>query len=339
MRVCWTMVTALCAAAAACAEPVVERPPGEPLLRAEDDLAIVEAWADLPEGPMDLLDRFEAVVEVRADAGVRIENWSIDDAFGDALLVTVVEAQELANQGDLGGWFGRYAVVVEPLVDGELSFGPLRLSYLVDPDPETDPTQLEPTRTRIESQALPLVVRGPDGDIATEPKGAKGAIEAERPFDWRTVLIAGTAAGVLLPAIAAFVLAARTTQWRKRSEAPQRCEEELAALRRVVHAAEPSGLGVDSAAVSTEVMQSVRAMLDDAYGLRTRALSGPEMIASERVRSVLSADAFERLREVVESTEGARFAGERFGAGEADRILDAANALARAVTSQRRATV
>jgi len=338
MNTRWMIAGAVCLSGLAIAEPVVERPSAEPLLRAEDDMAIVEAWADLPAGPMELLDRFEAVVEVRADASVRIENWTIDDAFGDALLVTVVEAQELANQGDLGGWFGRYAVVVEPLVDGEVGFGPLRLSYLVDPDPETDPTQLEPTRTTIESDALRLVVRGADGEIVSDPRSPKGAIEAERPFAWRTVLIAGLAAGVLLPAFAALVLAARTTQWRKRSEAPQRCEAELNALRRVVHAAEPGGLGVDSAAVSSEVMQSVRAMLDDAYGLRTRALSGPEMIASERLRSVLSADAFDRLRVVVDSTEGARFAGERFGASEADRILDAASGLARSVASQRRAT-
>ena len=339
MNTRWIMAGVVWLSGAAIAEPVVERPSGEPLLRAEDDLAIVEAWADLPQGSLDLLDRFEAVVEVRADAGVKIENWSIDDAFGDALLVTVIDAQELENLGDLGGWFGRYAVMVEPLVDGEVGFGPLRLSYLVDPDPESDPTQLVPTRTIIESDALQLIVRGPDGEIVSEPTDAKGAIEAERPFDWRPVLLGGAAAGVVLPTLAALVLAARTTRRRKRSEAPQRCEAELDALRRVVRAAEPSGLGVDSGAVSTEVMQSVRAMLDDAYGLRTRAMSGPEMVASERLRSVLSADAFDRLRVVVESTDGAKFAGDRFDAVEAKRVMDAASDLARAIASQRRAMV
>lgn len=336
MRVRWTIVTGLCALATAIAEPVVERPAGEPLLRAEDEMAIVEAWAELPAGPMDLLGRFEAVVEVRADASVRIENWSIDDAFGDAMLVTVVEAQRL-ERVELGGWFGRYAVVVEPLVDGEVSFGPLRLSYLVDPDPEADPTQLEPTRTGIESDAITLEVRGPGGEVPERPRQAKAAIEPEKPFDWRPLLIGGAALGVVLPIGAALVMAARTSKRRRRSDAPERCAEELEALRRVVRAGAPSGLGVDSAAVAGEVMQSVRAMLDDAYGLSTRNLSGPEMIKDARVRSVLSADALEWLGEVVESTEGARFAGASFDAQGAERVIESAAALARAVGSQRRA--
>jgi hypothetical protein len=337
MRVWLAIAGGLWLAATAAAEPVVRRPVGEPILRAEDDRATIEAWAELPTEPMDLLGRFEAVVEVRADAGVRIDGWTIDDAFGDALLVTVIEAQELERGDELGGWFGRYAVLVEPLIDGDVGFGPLRLSYLVDPDPETDPTQLEPVRTRIESEALGLVVRGPGGELPGQPSGAKSPIEPERPFDWRIVLIAGAASGVVLPTLAALVLAARTSRKRTRNEAPQECEAKLDALERVVGAAEPGGLGVNGAAVANEVMDAVREMLDDAYRLGARALSGPELVANDRVRLVLSAQACERLEDLVEASEGVRFAGRTIDAAEAAAMIDGARALARAVASQRRA--
>lgn len=341
MRTVWAIMgslcLSLCLSGAAMAEPAVERPEGEPLLRAEDERAIVEAWADLPEGPMELLGRFEAVVEVRADAGVRIEDWSIDTAFGDELLVTVSEAQELENRGELGGWFGRYAVVVEPLMDGDLDFGPLRLSYLVDPDPEADPVQLEPVRTRIESGVLTISVRGPGGDVPRDAAGSKPAIEAEEPFDWRLVLIAGAAGGVVLPVLGALVLAVRSSRRRSRSDAPERCLEKLAALERVARAAEPGGLGVNGSALATEAMGSVRSMLDDAYGLGTRSMSGLEMVASAGVRAVLSADACDHLRGLVETTEGARFAGEVITEDEAAAIIASARELARSVASQRRA--
>lgn len=337
MRAWLAILGGLWLAATAAAEPLVRRPAGEPILRAEDERASVEAWAELPSGPMDLLGRFEAVVEVRADAGVNIESWSIDDVFGDAMLVTVIEAQELERAEELGGWFGRYAVLVEPLIDGEVSFGPLRLSYLVDPDPDTDSTQLEPVRTRIASEVLELVVRGPGGEVPAEASGAKAPIEPEPPFDWRIVLIAGAASGVVLPTLAALVLAARTSRRRRRSEAPQQCEAKLDALQRVVGAAGPSGLGVNGAAVANETIDAVREMLDDVYRLGARALSGPELAAHDRVRSVLSAQACERLEELVEASEGVRFAGRTIDEAQAMRMIGCARALARAIASQRRA--
>jgi len=337
MRRLIAITGALWLAAMAAAEPLVRRPAGEPNLRAEDDRATIEVWADLPTAPMDLLGRFEAVVEVRADAGVRIDGWSIDDVFGDALLVTVVEAIELERGDQLSGWFGRYAVLVEPLIDGELNFGPLRLSYLVDPDLESDPTQLEPVRTRIESEALGLVVRGPGGALPVKPSGAKSPIQPESAFDWRFVLIAGAASGVVLPTLAALVLAARTSKRRTRTDAPQECEAKLDALERVVGAAEPGGLGVNGAAVANEVIDAVRTMLDDAFGLGARNLSGSELVTSDRVRSVLSAQACERLEELVQASEGVRFASRTIDQAEAAGMIECARALARAVDSQRRA--
>ena len=137
-------------------------PEKEPTLAASDDRASVQAWIDLPEGRLELLGRFEGVVEVRADAGVRIDNWSIDDAMGDSMLVTVLDANPLGRR-EIGDWYGRYEVIVEPLVDGRVTVGPLTLTYLIDPDPEADPTQLEPERVKLASGSLEIEVASPGG--------------------------------------------------------------------------------------------------------------------------------------------------------------------------------
>jgi hypothetical protein len=60
-------------------------------------------------------------------------------------------------------------------------------------------------------------------------------------------------------------------------------------------------------------------------------------VANDRVRLVLSAQACERLEDLVEASEGVRFAGRTIDAAEAAAMIDGARALARAVASQRRA--
>jgi len=326
--------------AAALADGGVLRPQGEALLSAQDDLASIELWAMPGPGELDLLGRFEAVLEVRADASVRVDRWSIADALGESMLVTVVESEPLENRsalgGELGGWFGRYALLVEPLVEGEVELGPLRLVYLIDPDREANPTQLEAERRVLQSEGLALVVRGPGGVVVDRPAGAKGALDAERPFEWRHVLIAGVAMGVIGPVLAAGLLAARATRRQSRDGAPAACIETLDALERVIGAATGSELGVNGSALAGEALGAVRVMLDSVFGLGTRAQSGTEMVACPRLRSVLSADACDRLGVLVEASERARFAGAAMSADEARAMLEAARAVARGVDSQRR---
>jgi hypothetical protein len=306
-----------------------------PVLSVSDDLAFAEAMFSFPEGRIGLLDRFEAVIEVRADASVRIDGWSVEDALGDEVLVTVVDSQPLERSGEFGSWYGRYEVVVEPLVDGELTIGPLAVVYLIDPDREADPTQLEPTRVRLRSEVLSIAVAGPGGALPSEARPAKPPTRPDEGFAWRVLLIVGASVGVVAPIMAALVLAVRTTTRRVRDEAPERCTEELASLERVVRAAGPSGLAIDGGAVAGEAMRSVRAMLDASLGLRTSAMSGREMLESAALRSVLAADAFDRLRELVEASEAVRFAGAGLDEARAFELVESARRVAIAVRRQR----
>lgn len=318
----------------ALAQDAMVRPSGEPSLRAEDDFAIIEAWADIPEGSLDLMGRFEAVVEVRADAQVRVGDFSIADVFGDEVLVTVIESTPLAKSTQLGDWFGRYRVMIEPLIDGGITLGPLRFTYLIDPDPETNPTQLEPISTTITSESIPLAIAGPGGSLPEAPRPAKEVARPEEPFPWQAVLVAGAGVGVVAPIITALVLAARTTRRRTRNESPQRCIEQLEALDRVVRAAAPSGMAIDGPAVATEALTSVRTMLDESLGLRCRAMSGTELLESRELRGVLSAEAYDHLRTLVERTESVRFAGGTLHEPEAQELIACARRLARAVQVQ-----
>ena len=306
----------------------------EPTLAASDDRASVRAWIDLPEGRLELLGRFGGVVEVRADGGVRIENWSIDDALGDEVLVTVLDAQAL-ERAELGDWYGRYEVMVEPLVDGVIEVGPLRLAYLIDPDPEADPTQLEPERVRLVSESLRVTVAGPGGAIPETPAPAKDAIEADRPFAWRTLMIGGAAVGVVGPVVFALVLAARSTTRRRREDAPLDCLAELEALERVVRASDGVTTRIDGAPVAGEVLASVRTMLDRVFRLSTMSQSGPELLRDDRLRSVLSVDGYEHLRTLVERGEASRFAGQALERDRAIELIDGAKRIARAVRAQR----
>lgn len=335
----WSVLLIMFASAQALSQSptgfTVQRPNAEPALRAEDEFASIEAWAELPAGTLDLMGRFEAVVEVRADARVRLEGFSIADALGDAWLITVMDEVPVARTTEFGDWFGRYRLVVEPLIDGQITLGPLRLTYLTDPDPETDPTQLEPVSTTIASESIPMTVTGPGGSLPDEPHPAKEATRPEEPFDWQAVFVVGAAIGVVAPILAAFVLALRTTRRRIRNEAPQRCMEQLDALDRVVRAAGPSGMAIDGAAVATEALASVRAMLDESLGLRCRAMSGAELVESRELRGVLSADAFDHLKSLVERTESVRFAGGTLDEPEAHELIASARRLAVAVQVQR----
>jgi hypothetical protein len=306
----------------------------EPTLAASDDRASVRAWIDLPEERLELLGRFEGVVEVRADGGVRIENWSIDDALGDEVLVTVLDAQAL-ERAELGDWYGRYEVMVEPLVDGVIEVGPLRLAYLIDPDPEADPTQLEPERVRLVSESLRVTVAGPGGAIPETPAPAKDAIEADRPFAWRALMIGGAAVGVVGPVVFALVLAARSTTRRRREDAPLDCLAELEALERVVRASDGVTTRIDGAPIAGEVLTSVRTMLDRVFRLSTMSQSGPELLRDDRLRSVLSVDGYEHLRTLVERGEASRFAGQALERDRAIELIDGAKRIARAVRAQR----
>ncbi len=137
-----------------------------------------------PAARLELLGRFEGVVEVRADAGVRIDNWSIDDAMGDSMLVTVLDANPLERE--FGDWYGRYEVIVEPLVDGQVTVGPLMLTYLVDPDPEA--TRRNYSRERATDVGLSRIEVASPGRGPT-PAAAKDPVEADRAFAWRSVLM------------------------------------------------------------------------------------------------------------------------------------------------------
>lgn len=306
----------------------------QPTLAASDDRASVRAWIDLPNEQLELLGRFEAVVEVQADAGLRIENWSIDDALGDSVLLTVLDAQEL-SRAELGDWYARYEVMVEPLIDGTIEIGPLTLTYLIDPDPEADPTQLEPERVRLRSDALTVEVTGPGGGPPQSPAPAKAPIEADQTFPWRTVMIVGASIGVIGPIATALVLAVRTSARRDRDDAPELCLAELESLERVVRASDGQTVQVDGAAVAGEALSSVRAMFDRVFRLRTTAQSGPELLRDDRLRSVLSVDAYEHLRGLVERSESARFAGQTLEQQQAFELIDDARRIARAVRSQR----
>ncbi|MFG0292309.1 MAG: hypothetical protein ACF8MJ_04065 [Phycisphaerales bacterium JB050] len=334
----WSVLLIMLASAQALSQSptgfTVQRPSAEPALHAEDKFASIEAWAEVPAGTLDLMGRFEAVVEIRADAQVRIEDFSIADILGDAWLITVMDEAPLARTAEIGDWFGRYRLVVEPLVDGQITLGPLRLTYLIDPDPETDPTQLEPVSTTIASESIPLTVTGPGGSLPDEPHPAKEAARPDEPFDWRALFITGAAIGVVAPILAAFVLAVRTTRRRTRNEAPQRCMEQLDALERVVRAAGPSGMAIDGPAVATEALTSIRVMLDESLGLRCRAMSGAELVESRELRGVLSVDAFDHLRTLVERTESVRFAGGTLDEPQAHDLIASARRLAQAVQVQ-----
>ncbi len=309
-------------------------PEKEPTLAASDDRASVQAWIDLPEGRLELLGRFEGVVEVRADAGVRIDNWSIDDAMGDSMLVTVLDANPLERR-ELGDWYGRYEVIVEPLVDGRVTVGPLTLTYLIDPDPEADPTQLEPERVRLVSESLRITVAGPGGAIPETPAPAKDPIEADRAFAWRSVLIVGASVGVVGPVVMALVLAARSTTRRRREDAPLDCLAELEALERVVRASDGVMTRIDGAPIAGEVLASVRTMLDRVFRLSTMSQSGPELLRDDRLRSVLSVDGYEHLRTLVERGEASRFAGQALERDRAIELIESAKRIARAVRAQR----
>ncbi|MFB3430579.1 MAG: hypothetical protein ABL309_06645 [Phycisphaerales bacterium] len=316
-------------------QPGSMHPESEPTLFASDARASASAWFELPDGRLELLGRFEGVVEVRADAGVRIDNWSIDDAMGDSMLVTVLDANPLERR-ELGDWYGRYEVIVEPLVDGQVTVGPLMLTYLVDPDPEADPTQLQPERVRLMSGSLEIEVASPGGAVPDTPAPAKDPVEADRAFAWRSVLIVGASVGVVGPVAMALVLAARSTMRRRREDAPLECLAELEALERVVRASDGVTARVDGASVAGEAFASVRTMLDRVFQLSTMSRSGPELLRDDRLRSVLSVDGYEHLRALVERGEASRFAGQSLERDRAIELIESAKRIARAVRAQRR---
>lgn len=318
----------------------VRRPTESPLLSASDDIAAIEFWA-APPAELDLLGRFEAVLEVRADASVRVDRWNVRDALGTALLVTVLEASEVQRvsrlDGEPGEWFGRYALLVEPLVDGEVVLGPIRLEYLVDPDPRSDPTQIAPTRVVVETDRISLPVRGPGGELPAYGAAAKGAVEADRPFNWRVVLVSGLVVGVAGPAVAALALASRTATRRRREDAPAECMQVIESLERVASSADDHAISVNGANLAAETVTAIRAMLEIVYRLPASTMTGPELVSSGELRGVLSADAFEQLRHLVEATEQARFAGATLDRQQSLELLASAKAVVQAVEAQRRA--
>ena len=326
-----------CAGLVAAAMPLMgQDAPTErtPTLAVSDDRAAAEAFIDLPDGGLDLLGRFEGVIEVRADAGVRIDNWAIEDALGDQVLLTILDEQPLALATELGGWYGRYEVMIEPLVDGDIEVGPLTLTYLIDPDPEVDPTQIEPERFRLVSESVTVSVAGPGGTIPERAAPAKDPIQAEHPFEWRIVFIAGASIGVVGPVIAALVLALRTSSRRDREDAPQDCLTELDALERVVRASEGNATQISGASVAGEALAAARSMLDRLFRFDTLSQSGAELLRDDRLRSSLSVDAYEHLTQLVEGAEEARFAGRAMTADEAVELIGCARRVARALRVQ-----
>jgi hypothetical protein len=75
-------------------------------------------------------------------------------------------------------------------------------------------------------------------------------------------------------------------------------------------------------------------MLDESLGLRCRAMSGPELLESRDLRGVLSADAFDHLKGLVERTESVRFAGGTLDEQQAHDLIACARRLALAVQVQ-----